>query len=83
MLFRSDQDFSSNNEMFPAASYQYVLFGMGFKMDLSERSYVLKDAARADEAFQRAAQLKDKWTRSLPKNRQLIDKILEYGMAKV
>lgn len=78
-----DQDFSSNNEMFPAASYQYVLFGMGFKMDLSERSYVVKDTMRAEEAFQRNAMLKDKWTRTLPKNRDLIGKILEYGMAKV
>lgn len=78
-----DQDFSSNNEMFPAASYQYVLFGMGFKMDLSDRSYVVKDTARADEAFQRNAMLKDKWTRTLPKNRDLIGKILEFGMAKV
>ena len=78
-----DQDFSSNIEMFPAASYQYVLFGMGFKMDLSERSYMVKDVARAGEAFQRNAMLKDKWTRTLPKNRHLIDKILEHGMAKV
>ncbi len=28
-----DADFTSNCEMFPAASYQYVLFGMGFRMD--------------------------------------------------
>jgi len=78
-----DQDFSSNNEMFPAASYQYVLFGMGFKMDLSDRSYVVRNGARADEAFRRNVLLKDKWTRVLPKTRDLIDKILEYGMAKV
>lgn len=78
-----DQDFSSNNEMFPAASYQYVLFGMGFKMDLSERSYLVRDTGRADEAFRRTAALKEKWTRTLPKNRELIDKILEYGMARV
>ena len=78
-----DQDFSSNNEMFPAASYQYVLFGMGFKMDLSERSYLVKDTGRAEAAFQRAAALKDKWTRTLPKNRDLIGKILDYGMQRV
>jgi len=78
-----DQDFSSNNEMFPAASYQYVLFGMGFKMDLSGRSYLVQDGARAEEAFRRNAAMKDKWTRTLPKNRELIGKILEYGMAKV
>jgi glycine/D-amino acid oxidase-like deaminating enzyme len=78
-----DQDFSSNSEMFPAASYQYVLFGMGFKMDLSGRSYQVRDGARAEEAFRRNVALKEKWTRTLPRNRELIDKILEYGMARV
>ncbi|WP_411018852.1 tryptophan 7-halogenase, partial [Salmonella sp. ZJJH19_0126] len=29
----ADYDFASNNEVFPAASYQYVLYGMGFKSD--------------------------------------------------
>ncbi len=32
-----DADFTSNCEMFPAASYQYVLFGMGFRMDTRQQ----------------------------------------------
>ena len=78
-----DQDFSSNNEMFPAASYQYVLFGMGFRMDLGERGYLVRDGDRAGDAFKRNAALKEKWTRGLPKNRQLIEKIREFGMQRV
>jgi len=77
-----DQDFMSNNEMFPAASYQYVLFGMGFRMDVSnlplERSF-----GSAQRAFTQNRMLKEKWTRTLPKNRDLINRIKEHGLQKI
>jgi tryptophan 7-halogenase len=77
-----DQDFMSNSEMFPAASYQYVLFGMGFRMDV--RNLPLdRGTGMAQRAFTQNETLKLKWTRTLPKNRDLINKIKEHGLQKI
>jgi hypothetical protein len=77
-----DQDFTSNNEMFPAASYQYVLFGMGFRMD-TRASPLDRDIGIAERAFAQNETLKAKWTKTLPKNRDLINKIKEHGLQKI
>src|ERR1700730_6275420 len=77
-----DQDFTSNSEMFPAASYQYVLFGMGFKMDMSDRE-PKRHAGAVEQAFARNESLKIKWTKTLPNNRNLINKIKEFGLQKI
>ncbi len=77
-----DQDFTSNNEMFPAASYQYVLFGMGFRMDVHAAA-LDRDSGSAQRAFAQNVTLKGKWTRALPKNRDLIDRIKEHGLQKI
>jgi len=77
-----DQDFMSNSEMFPAASYQYVLFGMGFRMDpdLAARQ---PDQGGAQRAFAQNEAQKVKWTRLLPRNRDLINKIKEHGLQRI
>jgi tryptophan 7-halogenase len=72
----------SNSEMFPAASYQYVLFGMGFKMDTSLAA-AERDQGSAQRAFAQNEALKVKWTRVLPRNRDLIDKIKEHGLQRI
>jgi tryptophan halogenase len=77
-----DQDFTSNCEMFPAASYQYVLFGMGFRMD-TEHQPLGRDSGIAQRAFAQNETLKVRWTRTLPKNRDLINKIKELGLQKI
>jgi hypothetical protein len=77
-----DQDFTSNCEMFPAASYQYVLFGMGFRTDLGHQS-LDRDLGGAQRAFAQNETLKTRWTRTLPKNRALIDRIKEFGLQKI
>jgi len=77
-----DQDFMSTNEMFPAASYQYVLFGMGFRMDVSNLS-LQRGMENAQRAFNQNATLKSKWTKALPKNRDLINKIKTHGLQKI
>jgi hypothetical protein len=77
-----DQDFTSNNEMFPAASYQYVLFGMGFRMDI-HAAPLDRDTGSAQRAFAQNATLKGKWSKALPKNRDLINKIKEHGLQKI
>jgi tryptophan 7-halogenase len=77
-----DQDFMSNCEMFPAASYQYVLFGMGFRMDVGNLP-LDRGVGIAQRAFTQNATLKQKWTRTLPKNRDLINKIKEHGLQRI
>ena len=78
-----NQDFTSNNEVFPAASYQYVLYGMGFKMDASLIAHTL-DAKHlaAEQISQNAATIK-KALNMLPTNRELMKKIHEFGFASV
>jgi len=76
-----DQDFTSSQEMFPAASYQYVLFGMGFRMET--HGPLERDIDVARRAFAQNAALKVKWTKILPKNRDLLNKIREHGLQKI
>jgi tryptophan 7-halogenase len=78
-----DHDFTSNNEVFPAASYQYVLYGMGFKTDFRYRTHMLTDEEKAKEQFAQNASMKQKVLKSLPTNRELINKIHQHGLQKV
>ncbi|HEY6926021.1 MAG TPA: hypothetical protein VI653_21245, partial [Steroidobacteraceae bacterium] len=77
-----DHDFMSSCEMFPAASYQYVLFGMGFRMDVDHMP-LARNTDSAQRAFRQNAALKSKWTQALPKNRDLINKIKELGLQRI
>jgi len=79
----NNSDFDSNNEVFPAASYQYILYGMGFetKPQFSFKKAEAENLAKA--AFEKVAMQKQKSVNMLPTNRALINKILEYGMQKV
>ncbi len=79
----NDSDFDSNNEVFPAASYQYVLYGMGF---LTNPAFnICKGSAEelAKTTFAKVDSLKQKILSDLPKNRDLIEKIREYGLQRV
>ncbi len=79
----SDKDFSSNNEVFPAASYQYVLYGMGFKTDTGFSSAVLKDMPRAQQLFNKNKKAIQHAQSTLPKHRDLIRKICEHGLQRI
>jgi tryptophan halogenase len=85
MLWRyqapSDSDFTSNNEVFPAASYQYVLYGMGFESKfLRTRA---SDLRFGEEQYQRNRKMIDQALAQLPTNRELMDKIHNYGLQRV
>lgn len=79
------QDLPLVDELFPAASYRYVLFGMNFESegpDERRRSDVATRAAAASifqENIKRTSQL----LKSLPTNRELIGKIHEFGFQKI
>lgn len=79
----SDQDFTSNNEVFPAASYQYVLYGMGFETDFSHAHHLFDKQDFANEQFSRNQKAIHRALNALPSNRELIQKIHEYGFQRV
>ncbi len=73
------------DDLFPSASFQYVLYGMGFETVSShtQRKSERNAANLASSLFQkneeRAAQLKS----TLPSNRELINKINQFGLQKI
>jgi hypothetical protein len=75
-------DFYRLDEVFPPASYQYILYGMGFRGEFSGAS-TPQQAARADAYFQQAAALAHKMLGALPDNRALIDHIKLHGLQKI
>ena len=87
MLWRhqppSRYDLHRVEEVFPSASYQYVLYGMGFRPEPEGFTRRHDDADRADEYFREAAQLTRKMLGALPSNRDLIDHIRKNGLQRI
>jgi tryptophan halogenase len=79
----SRYDFHRVEEVFPSASYQYVLYGMGFRPDHPGVSRRADDADRADGFFREAAALTSKMLAALPTNRALIGHIKRHGLSKI
>jgi hypothetical protein len=79
----SRYDFHRVEEVFPSASYQYVLYGMGFRPDRREPARRADDADRADGFFREAAALTAKMLAGLPTNRALIDHIKRHGLPRI
>ena len=77
-----DRDFTSNNEVFPAASYQYVLYGMGFESAVDEGSQ-LRDQQLAEANFDKNKKMIEQALVNLPRHRELIDKVYEYGFQSI
>jgi tryptophan halogenase len=75
-------EFDRLEEVFPAASYQYVLYGMGFRTEIGPM-----DNADSEPMAYRLMQENLTMTRQmcaqLPKNRDLIRKIHDYGMQPI
>ncbi|MFN7693282.1 MAG: tryptophan halogenase family protein [Burkholderiales bacterium] len=66
-------DFGRIDEVFPAASYQYVLYGMGFRPQAQPPSAAKLQAAQA--CFDEAARQARRFVPALPSHRSLIDHI--------
>lgn len=65
-------DFDAAIELFPAASYQYVIYGMGFKPDFTRQSYLHKHQQQAEQIINRNQQLTEQMIRTLPPHRDYI-----------
>ncbi len=69
-------------EVFPAASYQYVLYGMRFKTEVPPEDTA--DSAPTAARLVRENERQTQELRSrLPRNRELLDKIYQYGLQPV
>jgi tryptophan 7-halogenase len=79
----SRRDFDRAEELFPSASYQYVLFGMGFKPEGGVYAQTPGNAERADACFRDAAALTRRMLGALPSNRALVAHTLHHGMLRV
>lgn len=75
-------DATDTEEMFPPASYQYVLYGMGFVTEPTRKkrdNHMLK----VESLFNENVKLTQQLLSALPSNRELINKIKQYGLPKV
>jgi tryptophan halogenase len=75
-------EFDRVEEVFPAASYQYVLYGMGFRTQV-DPSMLGGDAPQAERAMRENAIQTERLRARLPRHRDLIRKIREHGMQAV
>ncbi|NTS65559.1 tryptophan 7-halogenase [Sphingomonas sp. HHU CXW] len=73
------EEFDRADEVFPSASYQYVLYGMGARTALPPGT-IERDAATARRARRDNQISTDRLLRSLPAHRALIDRIVQHGM---
>jgi tryptophan halogenase len=75
-------EFDRLEEVFPAASYQYVLYGMGFRTEVGPMDNVDTEPT-ASRLLRENATLTKQLRSQLPKNRDLIRKIHEHGMQRI
>ena len=73
----SYNDFPQVEEIFPAASYQYVLYGMGFKSSLRHWQRQFDNPLLSEKLIQENKQLIDRYLGGLPTNRELINALVQ------
>jgi 2-polyprenyl-6-methoxyphenol hydroxylase-like FAD-dependent oxidoreductase len=76
-------DFPDFEEVFPAASYQYVLYGMGFETRIRETERRFDSLQVARRHFDENRKLTQRYLSALPTNRDLINKIRDHGLQKI
>ncbi len=65
------------DEVFSAASYQYILYGMGFSTDNRHIPLDKQQQARAYQLFNQVNHRANQWVAQVPDNRELIKEIIE------
>jgi len=76
-------DFTQVDEVFPSASYQYVLYGMGFETRARATFRQAADSDKAHQLFQENNRRANQAVGQLPGNRELLNKIKQYGLQKI
>jgi hypothetical protein len=78
----SRHDFERNDEPFPSASWQYVLYGMGFEPDASLAASV-RDITLAEDYFRETVQQTRKLMQALPSHRDLLQHIAQHDLSRI
>ena len=73
---------AAEEEVFPAASYQYVLYGMGFETEVAPAD-TADTALAASRLLRENERITVEMSARLPRNRELLNKIYEYGLQPV
>lgn len=76
----SRHDLNRHDEVFPVASYQYVLYGMGFRPQ-RQRALQGEALAQARASLREAERSTRRLLGGLPRHRDLIDHIRQHGLA--
>lgn len=79
----SRHDLVRAEELFPSASYQYVLYGMGFRPEPGAYGRRAADEERAMGYFREAADLTRRMLPALPGNRELLEHVRRHGMLRI
>jgi tryptophan halogenase len=75
-------EFDRVEEVFPAASYQYVLYGMDYPTEV-EPAALTEESKTADRALRENAVQTERLRSALPRHRDLLRKIAEHGLQPV
>jgi flavin-dependent dehydrogenase len=76
-------DFENAWEPFNLDSYLYVLYGMGFETDVINMASKHTEIAKAEHLFNNIDKASELLIEKLPKQRELIDKVIKYGFSQV
>jgi hypothetical protein len=69
--------------LFPTASYQYILYGMGFETVPQQTFSHRQQRLQASELFRKNAARAAQLQQALPGNRELLNKVREFGFQKL
>lgn len=75
-------EFDRLEEVFPAASYQYVLYGMGFKTEVN-LDETAPTARQAVQLMRQNRTMTERLRAELPTNRALVEKIRTFGLQPI
>ena len=79
----SEYDFIDQAEPFSAASYQYILYGAGFRTDFEPMRHLYQQQELAKKQRALTLQRIEQLRLNLPKHRELINKVKTLGFAKL
>ncbi len=79
----NEYDFLQDYEAFSAASYQYVLYGAGYRSDYSLAAHGINQDTRALKQFELNQRQFEQMAYRLPRHRDLINQVISHGFAKL
>jgi tryptophan halogenase len=79
----AQQDFPHQPEVFSWPSYQYILHGMRYATNYAQMPQIESEAPAAQRCFEAASRAKARLVGELPRHREMLSKIRDYGLQTV